>query len=372
VEIIGELSFVVQAGNFAKVVSAFQQFAGKTSVLKADTATAEFQIPTGVKVRITNTPAKLWGLAMLITTGSEKHLAKLLESGYDLAALTTVGVTYGTDQEVYRKLGLQPIPAELREGLGEIALAASGHLRRLITQADIRGELHAHTTSSDGVHTVEQMAAAARENGYEYLGITDHSQSLKIAQGLSEAELWAQIRHIDRLNDSRGGETRILKSAEVDILVDGALDYPDALLKELDYTVCSIHSRFGLNKNLQTERIMRAMDNRYFNILGHATGRRLLKRPGYELDFDRMIEHARKNGCFFEINASPERLDLSWQNAAMASQAGVKIAINTDAHSAREFAFLTCGIEQARRAGLDRGSVLNCLPWSKLRGMFQR
>ena len=238
----------------------------------------------------------------------------------------------------------------------------------MITEADIRGELHAHTTSSDGIHTLDEMAAAAHERGYEFLGITDHSQSLTIAHGVSEEDLWKQIRHIDKLNARRGRRIRILKSAEA----DGSLDYPDALLAELDYTVCLIHSRFNLNKTVQTERILRAMDNRYFNILGHATGRRLLKRPGYEIDFQRVVEHACANGCFFEINSSPERLDLSSTNARLARDGGIKIAINTDAHSTREFDFTSAGVEQARRAGLGKDWILNCLPWSKLRRIFKR
>jgi DNA polymerase (family 10) len=158
----------------------------------------------------------------------------------------------------------------------------------------------------------------------------------------------------------------------VDILADGALDYPDSLLKELDYTVCSIHSRFALDRTQQTERILRAMDNRYFNILGHATGRLLLKRPGYEVDIDRIIGHAKDRGCFFEINSSPDRLDLSAENARMANQAGVKIAINTDAHSTGEFNMVIYGIEQARRAGLEKSAVLNCLPWADLCRAFRR
>ena len=161
-----------------------------------------------------------------------------------------------------------------------------------------------------------------------------------------------QIHYIDKLNSRLAG-IRVLKSAEVDILADGALDYPDEVLKELDYTVCSVHSRFGLGRQEQTERILRAMDNRYFNILGHATGRLLLKRPGYELDMDRIIHHAKQNGCFFEINSSPDRLDLSAENARLASEAGVKIAISTDAHSTREFGTVRYGIDQARRAGLE-------------------
>ena len=183
---------------------------------------------------------------------------------------------------------------------------------------------------------------------------------------------WAQIRYIDQLNGAQRNRIRILKSAEVDILADGTLDYSDSLLKELDYTVCSIHSKFSLSKTAQTERVMRAMDNRFFNILGHATGRRLLKRPGYELEFGRVVEHARKNGCFFEINSSPERLDLSATNARLACEAGVKIAINTDAHHTREFDFVTSGVEQARRAGLDKSSILNCSPWPKLQRMLRR
>jgi DNA polymerase (family 10) len=371
-EVISELAFVVQVGRFQDLVQGFQRFGGRSTLVRSDQTTAQFQILSGVNVRISNTIARLWGLTLLIATGSEAHVAKLLEMGYDLAALTRGKASYRTEEAVYRKLGLQMIPAELREGYDEIDRAAAGSLPDLITGSDIRGELHAHTTASDGSHTIEEMATAARQKGYEYLGITDHSQSLTIARGVSEADMWKQIRYIDQFNEGQRSGIRILKSAEVDILADGSLDYPDSLLKHLDYTVCSIHSKFGLSKAVQTERVMRAMDNRYFNILGHATGRRLLKRPGYELDIDRVVEHARKNRCFFEINSSPERLDLSATNARLACQAGVKIAINTDAHSTREFDFITCGIQQARRAGLEKGSVLNCQPWLKLRGIFQR
>ena len=203
------------------------------------------------------------------------------------------------------------------------------------------------------------------------IGITDHSQSLKIAGGVSIDDLWKQIRFIDKLNGRIHG-IRILKSAEVDIVADGTLDYPDDLLKELDYTVCSIHSRFSLGKTAQTERILRAMDNRYFSILGHATGRLLLKRPGYEIDIERVITHAKQNGCFFEINSSPDRLDLSAENARLAAIAGVKIAVSTDAHSTREFDLIRYGLDQARRAGLEKSSVLNCLPWEKLSKLIKR
>ena len=156
------------------------------------------------------------------------------------------------------------------------------------------------------------------------------------------------------------------------ILADGSLDYPDDLLRELDYTVCSIHSRFAFGKKEQTERILRAMDNRYFNILGHATGRLLLKRPGYEIDIERVIEHARRNGCFFEINSSPDRLDLSADNARKAVAAGVMIAVSTDSHSTGELDLVRYGLDQARRSGLRKADVLNCLPWNKLKHLFRR
>src|SRR4030095_12932145 len=235
---------------------------------------------------------------------------------------------------------------ELREGDDEVARAQRGTLPALVTLNDIRGELHAHSTSSDGSQPIEQMAMAARDLGYEYIGITDHSQSLKIARGVPVDDLWQQIRFIDSLNSRLTG-IRVLKSSEVDILADGTLDYPDELLKELDYTVCSVHSRFGFGKQEQTERLLRAMDNRHFNILGHATGRLLLKRPGYEIDVERVIQHARDSHCFCEMNSSPARLPLPASHAGLARQAGIKVAINTDAHSIYEFNYLPLGIGQA-------------------------
>jgi DNA polymerase (family 10) len=267
--------------------------------------------------------------------------------------------------------GLQFIPPELREGLDEVEHASSRTLPTLVDLTDIVGDLHTHTIASDGSHSIEMMAIAARELGYKYVGITDHSQSLKIAGGVSEEGLWEQIKVIDKLNQRLDG-IRILKSAEVDILADGSLDYPDELLRELDYTVCSIHSRFAFDKQKQTERIMRAMDNRNFTILGHATGRLLLKRPGYELDMERIVVHAKQNGCFFEMNSSPDRLDLSAENARLAARAGVSISISTDAHSKEEFKTIRYGIEQARRAGLEKATVLNCRPLPELLGLFSR
>jgi DNA polymerase (family 10) len=310
-----------------------------------------------IRIDLRQAKAENWGTALVAATGSAKHLRQLKRRGCPLDG-------HADEAGVYRACGLSFIEPELREGRNEIELGARGALPALVTEADIRGELHAHSTSSDGKNTIGQMAAAARTRGYEYIGITDHSQSLKIARGLSEHDLWEQIREIDQWNERLEG-IRVLKSAEVDILADGTLDYPDELLKELDYTVCSIHSRFGLGKSEQTERILRAMDNRYFTILGHATGRLLLRRPGYEIDVKRVVRHACACGCFFEINSSPDRLDLSAENARMAAEAGVRIAINTDAHGLRDFDLVRYGVGQARRAGLTRDMVLNCMRWDE-------
>jgi DNA polymerase (family 10) len=244
-------------------------------------------------------------------------------------------------------------------------------LPALVTLEQIRGDLHMHTTESDGANSIAEMAEAALARGYEYIAITDHSQSLKITNGLSQKRLLQHIKAIDKLNDKLR-DFRILKSSEVDILEDGSLDYSDLVLRQLDFTICSIHSRFARNREQQTERIMRAMDNPYFGILGHATGRLLLKREGYEIDIKRIIRHATEIGCFFEINSSPDRLDLSDEHAKLAKDAGVLIAVNTDAHSIRELDFMSAGINQARRAWLSPKDVLNTRPVNDLLRLLRR
>jgi DNA polymerase (family X) len=370
VETIEELTFVVQTNDFSALIARLQRYGGRTPLVASTGMSATFSLSSGVLLRIKRAVKENWGLSLIRCTGSKAHLRKLSTVVGGWKTIRNAG-PFASENEFYSKFNLSFIEPELREGCDEVERAQSGTLPDFVAARNIRGELHAHSTSSDGSNSIEQMAAAARDFGYEYIGITDHSQSLKIARGVPAEDLWEQIRFIDKLNARLEG-IRVLKSAEVDILADGALDYPNELLKELDYTVCSVHSRFALEKQEQTERILRAMDNRYFNILGHATGRLLLKRPGYELDMDRVIRHARQNGCFFEINSSPDRLDLSAGNARLASQAGVKIAISTDAHSTREFRGVRYGIEQARRAGLEPVSVLNCLPWHSLEPLFRR
>jgi DNA polymerase (family 10) len=370
-EVVAEIAFLIETDDLPAVLSRMESYGGKTTLISASKDGGMFKLPSGAVLEIRRAHKRKWGVALITATGSNDHLRALAAHGCQLEKADTSKASYPTEADVYRACGLSFIDPEIREGHGEVELAAHAKLPALVSVADIRGDLHAHSTSSDGKNTIEQMAAAARKKGYDYIGMSDHSQSLKIAGGLTEEELWNQIRAIDRLNARLEG-IRVLKSSEVDILADGSLDYPDVLLKELDYTVCSIHSKFVLGKAAQTERILRAMDNRYFTILGHATGRLLLKRPGYEIDIDRVVEHARKTGCFFEVNSSPDRLDLSAENARLAGAAGVKIAVNTDAHSIRELDLMEYGIGQARRAGLPRQSILNCLSWPDLQHTIKR
>lgn len=369
VETIDELVFVVEAREFRKTVEAFEGFGGRTPLVEVSGESATFALAAGPMLRLEGARKQNWGVALIRHTGSKAHLAKLKRAiGAD--TLEQSG-RFASEEALYERYKMEFIPPELREGLDEVRRARAGTLPVLITHEEIRGDLHMHTMASDGVDTIEEMAATAQERAYEYIGISDHSQSLKIANGLSVERLREQIRAIDKLNGKLKG-IRVLKSAEVDILADGKLDYPDEMLKQLDYTVCSIHSRFAMGKEAQTERILRAMDNRYFNILGHATGRLLLKRPGYEIDVERVIEHAKQNGCFLELNCSPDRLDVSAENARLAREAEVAIAISTDSHSTGELGTIRYGLEQARRAGLERSSVLNCRGLNEVLKAFAR
>lgn len=370
VEVIEELSFVVETDDFAKLTSQMERYGGRTLLLEATEESAIFALSSGPILRIDLSDERNWGLSLIRHTGSKAHLKKLVAVSGSLRSLETKH-SFDTEQSFYDRFEVAFIEPELREGLDEVRRARRGTLPTLVTRGDIQGDLHMHTEASDGSNSIEQMAAAAEDAGYVYIGISDHSQSLKIAGGVSEERLWTQIRKIDQLNEHLNG-IRILKSAEVDILAHGTLDYSDELLRELDYTVCSIHSRFAFGKEKQTERILRAMDNRCFTILGHATGRLLLKRPGYEIDMERIAVHAKQTGCFFEINSSPDRLDLSAENARVAAALGILIAISTDAHSIHEFGTIRYGIEQARRAGLERTSVLNCQPLETLTKLFKR
>lgn len=276
-----------------------------------------------------------------------------------------------TEADMYAALGMDYIEPELREDMGEIEAAAQHRLPALVTDGDIRGILHAHSTWSDGHNTVREMAQACIERGYTYLGITDHSKVAAYAGGLSEDDLRRQSDEIDRLNEEFAGRLHILKGSECDILRDGTLDYTDDVLARLDFVVASIHSNFNLTPEEQTQRLLHAIANPYVSIIGHPTGRILLERAGYELDVEAIIDAAAANGVCIEINAHPSRLDLDWHFVRRARDKGIKIPVNPDAHSLAGLDVMRYGIGIARKAWLRPGDVLNTLDVPALLTFFQ-
>lgn len=264
---------------------------------------------------------KHYGATLLHATGSSAHLEQLQalasEKHFELKADGLYRgkklVVSASEEEIYETLGLQFIEPELREGRDEIKLAAKHKLPELIRDKDLRGILHSHTDASDGTETLEAMAEATRKRGFEYYGVADHSQSAHYAGGLSLNEIAVQHREADRLNRRYGSSFRILKGLESDILADGSLDYPDAILEEFDFVVASVHSRFNMTRREQTNRLLKVIGNPHTTIIGHITGRQLQRRPGYEIDIDKVLKACAKNGVAVEINAHPWRLDLDWR-----------------------------------------------------------
>jgi DNA polymerase (family 10) len=272
----------------------------------------------------------------------------------------------GEEEEIYAALELQYVPPELREGRGEIELAAGKRLPALVTDADLRGLIHVHTNASDGANSLQEMADATRERGYGYFGVADHSQTAGYAGGLKPAEIEAQHAEADALNARYGGRFRVLKGIESDILQDGSLDYGEEVLARFDYIVASVHSRFGLDPEKQTERILRAVANPHTTVLGHMTGRKLLERESYDIDVERVLAACAEHDVAVEINANPHRLDLDWRWHGRALELGCRLSINPDAHSVAELDLTRWGVLMARKGGVPRDRVLNCLDWPDL------
>jgi DNA polymerase (family 10) len=324
-------------------------------------------------------PEESYGAALHYFTGSKAHNIAVRKLGLERGLkINEYGVFRGakrvagdTEQSVYDQVRLPFIPPELREDRGEIAAAAAHKLPRLVELKDIRGDLHTHTDASDGTATLRQMAEAARSLGYEYLAITDHSKHVTIAKGLDAKRVAKQIKAIDKLNSQIKG-IRILKGIEVDILADGSLDLPDAILTELDFTVCALHYKFTLTEAEQTERVIRAMDNPHFNIFAHPTGRLLGERGAYAIDLERILKAAKERGCCIELNAHPTRLDIDDHFCRLAKDMGVKVALGTDAHSIDGLEFMKYGIGQARRGWLEPKDILNTRPLHELTKLLAR
>jgi len=304
-------------------------------------------------------------------TGSKAHNVALrqraLKMGYTLSeySLSRLDdqqvVASKSEQDIYEALNLDYIPPEMRENLGEIDAAEKHTLPALITQQDIRGDVHMHTVETDGRNTIEEMAEAARERGYQYMAITDHSKNLAFANGLDDARAIEHIRKIRAANDAEHG-LRIFAGIEVDILADGSLDLSDSVLEQMDLVIASVHSHFNQSPEEMTARLLKAIDNPNVSIVGHPTGRMLLRRDAYAYDMDAILKAAARNKVAMELNAYPDRLDLCDRHLRMAKQHGVKIVINTDSHHTSHMEKIRFGILQARRAWLTADDVLNTLP----------
>jgi DNA polymerase (family X) len=383
-----EILSTAQADAALEALTSSSQ-AATVKTVRADRVEAETEKGTTLVVHIVSESD--FAAALIRTTGSAEHVrdleAESLSRGLSFEGFrlhrgvaresasrgrkkaksveARSGIEVASEESFYEELGLEYIPAELREGLGELEAARSGGLPRLVTLEDIRGDLHMHTTWSDGRNTVREMIEAARAAGFEYIAITDHTQSSTVANGNKPEELLEEIEEIDSVA-REFGDIRVLRGAEVDILTDGSLDMPPEVLDRLDWIVCSIHSGFHQEGGQITDRVIRAMETGYPNVIAHPTGRILGERAAYEIDLERVIEAAKKNDVRLELNANPYRLDLNSYWVARARQSGVKVVISTDSHQTRGFANMYYGVLTARRAWMTAGDILNTLPLAAL------
>jgi DNA polymerase (family 10) len=378
-ETVGDLDILVTAQPSSKVMERFVGYEEVGEVLSHGDTRGSVVLKSGLQVDIRVVAPESFGAALHYFTGSKAHniairklaLAKGLKVNEYGVFLGEKRVAGETEESVYATLGLPYIPPELREDRGEIEAARAGRLPKLVELADLKGDLHAHSKASDGHNTIQEMALAARAHGLGYLAITEHSRRLTVAHGLDPARLSRQIDEIDVLNRDLSGIT-LLKGIEVDILEDGSLDLPDAILARLDVVIAAVHSKFDLSRAKQTERILKAMDNPIVSILAHPTGRLIDEREPYDADMPRVIRKAAAARCHLELNAHPERLDLLDTYCQMAKAEGVLVCVNSDSHSVHEFDNLRFGIGQARRGWLEKQDVLNTRPLKQLKALLKR
>ena len=378
-ETVGDLDILATTKGASDVMDRFVKYDEVKDVLAHGETRATVRLKCGLQVDLRVVPAESFGAASQYFTGSKAHNIEIRRLGQERKLkINEYGVFKGekriagdTEESVYRAVGLPWIAPELREDRGEIEAAHKGKLPRLIELPDLRGDLHAHTKATDGHHTLKEMAEAARSRGLEYLAITEHSRRLSVAHGLDPHRLRKQMEEIDRLNEKLEG-VALLKGIEVDILEDGSLDLPDEVLAECDLVVGAVLSKFNLPRAKQTSRILRAMERPHFSILAHPTGRLLGSREAYDVDMLKIIRQARERGCFLELNAHPERLDLLDVHCQMAKDEGVLVAISSDAHRLQDFDNLKYGVGQARRGWLEAKDVLNSRPLKLLRPLLKR
>ena len=367
-ETVGDVDVVAACrANPERVATSFANAPGVRSARATSVGSVAVTYVDGTCFDLHCVAREDFAIALWRATGSSAHLdavtARLAERGFALQGDRLLDERHGVvpiadEEALYQHAGLAFVPPELREGRGEIEIAATGRIPDLLQAGDIRGVLHCHSTWSDGKATIAQMADAARERGWSYIGITDHSQAAFYASGLSRERVLAQHDEIDALNASRG-DVRVLKGVEADILADGTLDYGDDLLDRFDFVVASVHSRFAMDSATMTARVLRALDDPRLTILGHPTGRLLLSREPYAIDVDAVLEKAADVGAAVELNADPHRLDLDWRYCRQAKELGVTIEIGPDAHSPGSVDNVHFGIGMARKAWLEPSEILN-------------
>jgi DNA polymerase (family 10) len=369
-ETVADLDILATCRRGTPIMDRFVGYEDVKQVLSQGDTRSTVVLRSGFQVDLRVVAQVSYGAALMYFTGSKEHNIALrkIALGRKLK-INEYGVFKGqrrvagrTEEEVFAQVGLPYIEPELRENRGEIEAARRGQLPRLLTLEDLRGDLHVHTKRTDGHDTIEELVAAAKKRGYSYLAITDHSKHVTIAHGLKPAQMRQEIKEIDRIN----------KATELDILEDGALDLPDDVLADLDLTVCSVHYKFNLSMKQQTERILKAMDNPYFHILAHPTGRLINEREPYEVDMERIMKAARERGCFLEVNAHPDRLDLDDIHCKMARDLGVKVSVSTDTHRLGDLDYMRFGVGQARRGWLTADDVINTRSLSDLRKLLKR
>jgi DNA polymerase (family 10) len=376
---VGDLDILVTAQPGSPVMERFVAYDEVRKVLAQGATRSSVVLQSGLQVDLRLVPAESYGAALHYFTGSKAHNIALRRLAQTRGLkLNEYGVFRGkrrvagdTEESVYAAVGLPFIAPELREDRGEIEAAHAGRLPQLIALPDLRGDLHMHTNASDGHNSIEEMAGAALAAGLSYIAITEHSRRLAVTHGLDPQRVARQGDEIDRINRGLSGIT-VLKGIEVDILEDGTLDLPDSVLQPLDIVIAAVHGKFDLPRRRQTERILRALDNPHVNLLAHPTGRLLSSREPYDVDMLSIVRKAKSRGVVLELNAQPERLDLDDALCQMAREEGVRISINSDAHSALDFACLRYGIGQARRGWLERDDVLNTRELKTLRSLLRR
>lgn len=373
-ETVGDIDILVSGAEGTEIVKSFVNMRGVTQILAAGDTKGSVRIEEGVQVDLRVVREDEFGAALQYFTGSKEHNVHLREIARKKGLkISEYGIFKGDkkvggrlEEEIYKTLGMDWIPPELRENRGEIEAAQGGNLPKLIEFSDIKGDLHNHSNWSDGIPTFEEMAGHAIKMGYKYLVVSDHSKSLHIANGLEDDELLEEIEIIDKLNKKFKGFA-LLTATEVDIKSDGSLDFPDNLLEKLDIVVASIHSGFKQGKEKITERMIAAIRNPQVNIIAHPTGRLISKREGYEVDMDKVMEACAETGTALEINCFYDRLDLNDINCRKAKESGVMISISTDAHHLDQMWMIELGVGIARRGWLEAKNVINTFPLDKLK-----